>query len=239
MGFSSKEEKSKRILRGLKTLFFLITMVISLLLFSAPVLLVIADALVPSALLSTLSPASFSLENLASHFHNYDFRSSLIDIPLISIIRSFIIFCVYSLCDGPRLSRGPYLGITTMCSVLSLMYVGGTEIALFVCSCALAVGHIVVAYRTSCRERRKLLVYKIDIEAISACKNGYAIPRFSPNGFSYSYFMFLRASRDATVYPKDIMAVTLIPNCLSLTPDTVSAVYTLPLPGYIKLLNGV
>lgn len=95
MGFSSKEEKSKRILRGLKTLFFLITMVISLLLFSAPVLLVIADALVPSALLSTLSPSSFSLETLASHFHNYDFRYSLIDIPLVSIIRSFIIFCKY------------------------------------------------------------------------------------------------------------------------------------------------
>ncbi|BBH09756.1 alpha/beta-Hydrolases superfamily protein [Prunus dulcis] len=30
----------------------------------------------------------------------------------------------------------------------------------------LAVGHIVVAYRTSCRERRKLWVYKIDIEAV-------------------------------------------------------------------------
>ncbi|KAK7311244.1 hypothetical protein RJT34_09257 [Clitoria ternatea] len=197
MGFSSKEEKFNRILRGLKTLFFLIAMVISLLLFSAPVLLVIADALVPSALLSTLSPASLSLETLSSHFHNYDFRYSLVDIPLVSIIRSFIIFCVYSLCDGPRLSRGPYLGITTMCSVLSVMfvslkavymfgfsgvdrsgYVGATGIALFVWSCALAVGHIVVAYRTSCRERRKLLVYKIDIEAISACKNGYPIPRY-------------------------------------------------------------
>ncbi|XP_061376631.1 uncharacterized protein LOC133318624 [Gastrolobium bilobum] len=191
MGFSSKEEKSKRILRGVKTVFFLITMVISLLVLSAPVLLIIADALVPSALLSTLSPASLSLETLSSHFHNYDFRYSLIDIPLVSIIRSFIIFCVYSLCDGPRLSRGPYLGITTMCSGLSLIfvsfkavyifshrseYVGASEIALFVCSCALAVGHIVVAYRTSCRERRKLLVYKIDIESISACKNGY--PRY-------------------------------------------------------------
>ena len=71
-----------------------------------------------------------------------------------------------------------------MCSLLSLMfvslkasvvfagkdrggYVRATEIALFICSLALAVGHIVVAYRTSCRERRKLLVYKIDIEAVS------------------------------------------------------------------------
>ncbi|KAK7290060.1 hypothetical protein RIF29_04210 [Crotalaria pallida] len=192
MGFFSKEEKShQKILRGVKTVFFLITMFISLLLFSAPILLVIADALVPSALLST----ALSLQSLSSHFHNYDFRYSLIDIPLVSIIRSFIIFCVYSLCDGPRLSRGPYLGITTMCSVLSLMFVSlkavyifsmsgaersgydrASEIALFVCSYALAVGHVVAAYRTSCRERRKLLVFKIDIEAISACKNVY--PRY-------------------------------------------------------------
>ncbi|XP_061351771.1 uncharacterized protein LOC133296735 [Gastrolobium bilobum] len=189
MGFS-KEEKSKRILRGVKTLFFLINMVISLLLFSVPVLLVIADALVPSALLSALSPTSLSLQTLFSHFENYDFRYSLIDIPLVSIIRSLVIFCVYSFCDGPRLSRGPYLGITTVCSVMSLIFVSlkavyvfsnssvdrTFEIALFACSCALAVGHIVVAYRTSCRERRKLLLYKIDIEAISACKNGY--PRY-------------------------------------------------------------
>lgn len=73
-----------------------------------------------------------------------------------------------------------------MCSVLSLVFVsfkasfvfgasaeqGGeylraSEVALFICSFGLAVGHIVVAYRTSCRERRKLWVYKIDIEAVS------------------------------------------------------------------------
>ncbi|KAG7999097.1 hypothetical protein I3843_01G289300 [Carya illinoinensis] len=192
MGFS-KDEKSKRVLRGVKTLFFLISMLISLLLFSAPVLLVVADMVLPSALLSTfLSSAPLSFQTLSSHFQDYDFRYSLIDIPLISFIRSAIIICVYSLCDGPRLSRGPYLGITTMCSVLSLMFVslkaaymfgvsgtaGGeyvrtTEVALFICSLVLAVGHIIVAYRTSCRERRKLLVYKIDIEAVSAFKNGF------------------------------------------------------------------
>lgn len=94
MGFS-KEEKSQRVLRGVKTVFFLITMVISLLLFSAPVLLVVADALVPSALLSAFSPSSLSPENLSFHFDNYDFRYSLIDIPLISIIRSAVIFCKY------------------------------------------------------------------------------------------------------------------------------------------------
>ncbi|KAL9421673.1 hypothetical protein AB3S75_034028 [Citrus x aurantiifolia] len=198
MGFFSKEEKSKIILRAFKTLFFLITMLVSLLLFSAPVLLAIADTLLPSALLSaSLSPSSLSLSTLSSHFNDYDFRYSLVDIPLISIIRSAVIICVYGLCDGPRLSRGPYLGITTICSVLSLIfvslkasyvfsvadidrgvYVRAMEMALFICSLALAVGHIVVAYRTSCRERKKLLVYKIDIEAVSACKNGF--PRYHP-----------------------------------------------------------
>lgn len=93
MGFILKEEKSKKVLRGVKTVFFLITMLISLLLFSAPILLVIADTLLPSALLSASSSASFSLQNLSSHFSNYDFRYSLVDIPLISIIRSAVIFC--------------------------------------------------------------------------------------------------------------------------------------------------
>lgn len=95
MGFLLKEEKHKRIWRGVKTVFFLITMILSLLIFSAPVLLVVCDALLPSALLSTLSSVSLSPETLSSHFHNYDFRYSLIDIPLVSIIRSFIIFCKY------------------------------------------------------------------------------------------------------------------------------------------------
>ncbi|KAK1409352.1 hypothetical protein QVD17_35878 [Tagetes erecta] len=200
MGFL-KDERSKKALRGFKTLFFLVTMIISFLFFSAPILLAVADALLPTALLSaSLSPPSDSIystpsftfiQTLKSHLTNYDFRYSLIDIPIISIIRSAIILCVYGLCDGPGLSRGPYLGITTVCSVVSLLFVsikasyvfagiGGVataEVALFVCSAVLAVGHILVAYRTSCRERRKLLVYKIDIEAVSTFKNGF--PRYS------------------------------------------------------------
>ncbi|KAF8394924.1 hypothetical protein HHK36_018863 [Tetracentron sinense] len=120
----SKDEKSKRVLRGVKTLFFLITMLFSLLLFSAPLLLFLADTLLPSAILSaSLSPSSLSLQTISSHLRNYDFRYSLIDIPLISILRSAVIICVYSFCDGPRLSRGPYLGITTLCSLLSLLFV--------------------------------------------------------------------------------------------------------------------
>lgn len=105
-----------------------------------------------------------------------------------SSVLEVCIFCitgVYGLCDGPKLSRGPYLTITMFCSISSLIYVsckaafvfgepvigGGSfrteEVALFVCSSVLAIGHIVVAYRTSCRERRKLLVFKIDIESVS------------------------------------------------------------------------
>ncbi|XP_022890023.1 uncharacterized protein LOC111405398 [Olea europaea var. sylvestris] len=197
MGFSKLEEKTKRILRWIKTLFFLITMLMSLLLFSAPIFLAIADALLPSAILSaSLSSSKLTLQTLSSYLKNYDFRYSLIDIPLISIVRSALILCVYSFCDGPRLSRGPYLGIATVCSVSSLVFVslkasyvfssnlrihGGPpdqamELALFVCSFAMAMAHVGAAYRISCRERRKLLVYKIDIEAVSACKNGF--PRY-------------------------------------------------------------
>lgn len=175
-------------------MFFLVTMIISFLIFSVPILVAIADVLLPTALLA----ASFSddrhvttdssfIQTLSSLLINYDFRYSLIDIPIISIIRSAIILCVYGLCDGPGLSTGPYLGITTVCSVLSLLFVslkaayvfggssggGATELGLFVCSATLAIAHILVAYRTSCRERRKLLVYKIDIEAVSTFKNGF------------------------------------------------------------------
>ncbi|KAG9455266.1 hypothetical protein H6P81_008170 [Aristolochia fimbriata] len=191
------KEKPGRLVRGVKTVFFLVTMLLSLLLFSAPVLLVITDAVLPSALLSAfLSP--LSIQTLGAHLRNYDFRVSIVDIPLISIARSVIIICVYCLCDGPRLSHGPYLTITSLCSLLSVAVVslkacvfGGGEGTLrshsrflsgketwamevmFLCSVALAVGHVVVAYRTSCRERRKLLVYKIDLEAVSACKKGF------------------------------------------------------------------
>ncbi|XP_077247414.1 uncharacterized protein LOC143887195 [Tasmannia lanceolata] len=197
----SGKEKPRRVVRGVKTLFFLLSMFISFLLFSAPVLLVISDAIIPSALFSAfLSPLSF--QTLQTHLRNYDFRASIIDIPLISIIRSILIICVYCLCDGPGLSRGPYLGVTTLCSMASLAFVtfkacvfqakingvdGMMKIkesylfvrespameAMFFCSLVLAVGHVVVAYRTSCRERRKLLVYRIDLEAVSACKNGF------------------------------------------------------------------
>ncbi|CAN1315619.1 hypothetical protein LINPERPRIM_LOCUS29761 [Linum perenne] len=96
MGFT-KEEKAKRVLRGIKTVFFIITMIFSFLIFSAPVLFVIADALLPVSLLSaSLSPSSLSPHTLFTDLSNFDFCYSLVDIPLISIIRSAVIFCKFA-----------------------------------------------------------------------------------------------------------------------------------------------
>lgn len=172
-------EKPGRVLRGAKTIFFLLTMSFSLLLFSLPILLLLADALLPAALFSN----TLSTTPLSDQLRSYDFQHSLIDVPIISLVRSAAILLVYYLCDGPGLSRAPYLAVTTVCSLLSLVVVGmkacvfwerlggwegWAEEALFLSSVALAVAHVVAAYRISCRERRKLLVYKIDVEAVSA-----------------------------------------------------------------------
>ena len=107
----------------------------------------------------------------------------------------WVLFCFvgfYSLCDGPKLSRGPYLAAAMACSSTSLVFVsvkalfmfgemrieqaGAMEMALFGCSLVLAVGHIAVAYRTSCRQRRKLRVFQIDIEAVRISISCFQFP---------------------------------------------------------------
>ncbi|URD89583.1 hydrolase, alpha beta fold family protein [Musa troglodytarum] len=127
---------------------------------------------------------------LPGQLNTFEFRSSLIDLPIVSALRSFLILFSFLVCDG---GRGLYLGITAFCSSASTAYVlikaftiywvapprqeprwilalAGRESpaieALFLTSLALAIAHIAVAYRTSCRERRKLLVYRIDVEAV-------------------------------------------------------------------------
>lgn len=132
-------------------------------------------------------PSSDQLLSYVSCFLSFEFKyQTLFWVEKIYVF--FFVIGVYSICNGPRLSRGPYLAIATTCSVLSLAFVtlkasyvftsgsssndGGVyframEMALFLCSHVLAIGHVVVAYRTSCRERRTLLVHKIDIEAVS------------------------------------------------------------------------
>ncbi|CAA6666975.1 unnamed protein product [Spirodela intermedia] len=194
----------QRIRRGMKTLFFLAAMVASLLFFSTPLLVAALDMLLPSAVLSAFV-APLSPESLASQLRAYDFRASLVDLPLLSIARSLVIICVYCLFQGPALSRWPYLVITVICSLSSATFVfvkacvaagmgqwhrAGAAAsasavglmrrepmasdALFLSSWALAVAHMAVAYRTNCRERRKLVVYRIDLEAVSAYKGAFS-----------------------------------------------------------------
>ncbi|KAL0321849.1 UNVERIFIED_CONTAM: hypothetical protein Scaly_2481300 [Sesamum calycinum] len=187
MGFLKEDKSLNRVAfvvpRWIKTLFFLITMLISLLLFSAPILLAVADALPPLRLLPRPLPFLPQSADLSSP---QQLRLSLLPHRYPPCLHHPLRHHIIS-CDGPRLSRGPYLAIATVCSAASLVfvslkasyllmissysshskggYVRAMEAALFVSSLGLAIGHVVVAYRTSCRERRKLLVYKIDIEA--------------------------------------------------------------------------
>lgn len=199
-------EKIRRVIR---TIFFMFAMVASLLVSSLPLLVAVGDVLVPCVLISSFS--CVRCYSFREHLHRYAFKSSLIDMPLVSVIRSLIITCVYSLCDAPALSHGPYLGTVSLCSIFSIIVLSvkacvftvHSEIeaeassslprqklhlkkswgmpVLFLSSVVFALGHTVVAYRTSCRARRKLLFHRVDPEAVLTCKNvfpGYQkVPR--------------------------------------------------------------
>ncbi|KAI3775036.1 hypothetical protein L1987_49604 [Smallanthus sonchifolius] len=200
----------EKLWRFVRTIYFMVVMVASLLVLSLPVLVAIGDVLVPCVLIS-----SFTCVNCYSfkeHLHRYSFRSSLTDVPVVSIIRSLVITCVYMICDGPVLSHGQYLGTVTLCSTFSILLLSAkvcifTVISqleaeassspsrqrlhlkkswgmpvLFLSSVVFALGHIVIAYRASCRARRKLMLHRIDPESVLSSKllftSGYAkVPR--------------------------------------------------------------
>ncbi|CAN6570608.1 unnamed protein product [Malus baccata var. baccata] len=205
----------EKVRRCVRTVFFMVAMVASLLVSSLPVLVAIGDMLVPCVLISSFT--CVRCYGFKEHLHRYAFKSSLTDIPLVSFIRSLIIICVYSMCDGPALSHGPYLGTVTFCSFVSILLLSikaclftvNSQIeaeassslsrqklhlkkswgmpVLFLSSVVFALGHTVVAYRTSCRARRKLLFHRVDPEAVLSCKNvfsGYQkVPRSpTPSG---------------------------------------------------------
>lgn len=113
------------------------------------------------------------------------------------LIQCLVTAGVYSMCDAPALSHGPYLGTVTLCSFVSILLLSvkacvftvNSQIeveassslsrqklhlkkswgmpVLFLSSVVFALGHTVVAYRTSCRARRKLLFHRVDPEAVS------------------------------------------------------------------------
>ncbi|KAJ0231028.1 AB hydrolase-1 domain-containing protein [Hirschfeldia incana] len=190
--------------RCLKTVFFMVAMLVSLLVSSLPVLVSILDVFVPTFLLSSFTCLSCS--SFTHHLSRYSFKTSLTDIPLVSLIRSFLVICVYSLSDGPALSHGPYLGTVSLCSLLSILllsvkaciFTANSQLnpveasispsrqrlhlkkswgmpVLFLSSVVFALGHTVVAYRTSCRARRKLLFHsRVDPEAVLSGKGVFS-----------------------------------------------------------------
>lgn len=85
-----------RLWRWAKTLFFVLTMLASLLLVCAPPLFVVVlDLLLPTSFLSSYfrSSSRLSAMRLADQFRDFHFRSSLVDVPLVSAARSLIILC--------------------------------------------------------------------------------------------------------------------------------------------------
>lgn len=200
----------EKIWRFVRTVYFMVVMVASLLVLSLPLLVAIGDVLVPCVLISSFT--CVRCYTFKEHLNRYSFRSSLTDVPVVSVIRSLIITCVYMICDGPVLSHGQYLGTVTLCSAFSILLLSvkvcvftvssqleaeassspsrqrlhlkkswGMPV-LFLSSVVFALGHTVIAYRASCRARRKLMLHRIDPESVLSSKllfsSGYAkIPR--------------------------------------------------------------
>ncbi|PUZ40368.1 hypothetical protein GQ55_9G418000 [Panicum hallii var. hallii] len=185
--------------RWAKTAFFLAAMLASLLLVCAPPLLVVLlDLALPPALLSAALRAGDGYASFASaavaQARAFDFRSSLVDLPAVSTARALLILCAYVVCGG----GGAYLWVVGACAAGSVSYVlakaaavlprraalqvGGERAvtaagpeAMLLLSLALAAAHIAAAYRTSCRERRRMLVYRIDVEGAVRLKKNEAI----------------------------------------------------------------
>ncbi|KAK3153169.1 hypothetical protein QOZ80_2BG0168730 [Eleusine coracana subsp. coracana] len=176
--------------RWAKTAFFVAAMLASLLLVCAPPLLVvILDLALPPALFSATLRAGGSSSfaaAAAAQARAFDFRSSLVDLPALSAARALIILCAYALYGGGE----AYFWVVVACSTGSLSYALAKAAAMLPrhavtvavpeamigLSLTLAVAHLAVAYRTSCRERRRQLVYRIDVEAVRL-KGGHQTPK--------------------------------------------------------------
>ncbi|XP_071691957.1 uncharacterized protein [Rutidosis leptorrhynchoides] len=200
----------EKLWRFVRTLYFMVVMMASLLVLSLPVLVAICDVLVPCVLISNFT--CVDCYSFKEHLRRYSFKTSLTDIPVVSVIRSLIITCVYMICDGPLLSHGQYLGTVTLCSAFSVLLLSvkvciftvnsqleaeassslsrqrlhfkkswGMPV-LFLSSVVFALGHTVIAYRASCRARRKHMIHLIDPESVLSSKllfsSGYPkVPR--------------------------------------------------------------
>lgn len=82
-----------KVKRCVRTVIFMVAMVASLLVSSMPVLVAIGDVLVQCVLVSSFT--CLSCYGVKEHLHRYAFKSSLTDIPLVSVVRSLIIICTF------------------------------------------------------------------------------------------------------------------------------------------------
>lgn len=188
-----------RLERAARTVFFVVVMVASLLVQCLPVLVAVGDVLVPCVLISYFT--CLRCHEFWQHLIRYSFKRSLVDIPLVSAVRSLIIICIYIFCDVRAMSNGPYLGSVTLCSICSIVLLAiktcvfsvnshmeaeawhtplrrklhiknswGMPV-LFLSSVVFALGHMVIAYWTSYKARRKLLFYSVDPVVVFSSKS--------------------------------------------------------------------
>ncbi|XP_019458496.1 PREDICTED: uncharacterized protein LOC109358620 isoform X1 [Lupinus angustifolius] len=257
----------EKVRRCIRTVFFVAALVASLLVTSLPVVVAVMDVLVPCVLISSFT--CVRCYSFKEHLRKYAFKSSLTDIPMVSVLRSIIIICIYSICDGPALSHGPYLGTVTLSSLVSVVLLSvkacvfsvNSQIeaeasvsltrkrvhlkkswgmpVLFLSSVAFALGHIVVAYRTSCRARRKLMFHRVDPEAQAlSCKSVFSsyqkVPRSPvPSGGRTPQSDSEMRRRPFGATTRDELPATLLADSDSLfiTCQGLTLHYKLSLPG--------
>jgi hypothetical protein len=211
--------------RWAKTAFFLVAMLASLLLVCAPPLLVVLlDLLLPPALLSSFLRAHphHHPRSFADQARAFRFASSLVDLPAVSAARSLLILCAYTACGG---AGAAYTWVAVACSVASLCYVLAKAVAvfgaagalglqvqvqgkgqlvaveaMFLMSLALAAAHLAMAYRATCRERRRLLVYRIDVEAVSTSVLCSPFLRFADDANSSSRLQLLQTKKNTFLF---------------------------------------
>ncbi|KAI4329299.1 hypothetical protein L6164_021582 [Bauhinia variegata] len=82
----------EKVSRCIRTVFFMVAMIASLLVVSLPVLVAVLDVLVPCVLISSFT--CVRCYGFGQHLHRYAFKSSLTDIPIVSVIRSLFIICM-------------------------------------------------------------------------------------------------------------------------------------------------
>ncbi|KAL9309488.1 putative haloalkane dehalogenase [Arabidopsis thaliana] len=168
-------EKARRCLR---TMFFVAAMTASLLASSLPVLITVADVVVPCLIVSSIT--CLTCHSPAQHFRQYSFKTSLIDVPLVSLLRSLVIICLSWVCEDTRLAYGPFLETVMISSfggillllVKTCVFTVNSHLeeakvyhlkiswgmpVLLLSSAVFGLAHVVVAYRKSCGARRKLM----------------------------------------------------------------------------------